>query len=83
MTSVSIDNKNQEVKFSINTQLYGNEFVQEALYAYSKTCWVQVKGNPNNKLTVILKPKVDKINLKTLGFEFYNYILGLIQNATS
>ena len=79
---VVTDTQNKEVKVLVNPQFYSKDFVTEALYAYSKNCWVQMDNTANKKLLIRLKPKTANVPLDKLGFEFYNYMLGLMQNAS-
>ena len=80
MKKMEIDRNNKEVKLLINTEFYDSDSVLKASHAFSKSCWVYLDGNVNEKLRVSLKPKFKEINLDELGYEFYNYVLGLMQN---
>ena len=40
-----------------------------------------VDGDVDDKLLVIIKPKSTEIDINTVAYEFYNYVLGLMQNA--
>ena len=81
MTNIDIDKPNNEVKLIIDTKFYGIDAVLESAKEYSEVCWVMVDGNVDDKLLVTLKPKLKEIKLDSLGYEFFNYVLGLIQNA--
>jgi hypothetical protein len=81
MNDLTLDRKHNEVKLIINTKLYGYGAVMKAGKDYSDHCWVYVDGDINDKLLVTIKPKKTEINIDTLGNEFLNYVLGLMQNA--
>jgi hypothetical protein len=81
MNNTDIDRKNKEVKLVVDTRFYGYGAVLQTAKDYTESCWVLVDGDKNDKLLVTLKPKTNDIELETLGFEFFNYMLGLIQNA--
>jgi hypothetical protein len=81
MNNIEIDKKNKEVKLLVDTRFYGYGAVFQAAKDYLDSCWVLIDGDKENILLVTIKPKTEDIGLETVGFEFYNYMLGLIQNA--
>ncbi|MFH1511652.1 MAG: HxsD-like protein [Candidatus Woesearchaeota archaeon] len=83
MAKVEIDKDNKEVKLYLDTRFYDNRYVMLAAKAFAESCWVYLDGDVNDKLQVCLKPKSDDIKLETVGYEFYNYVLGLIKNGTA
>lgn len=83
MSDIQVDKKNNVVKLIVDTRFYGCGAVLSAAKAYTDSCWVYVDGDTEDKLLVTLKPKTDEIKLETLGYEFYNFMLGLMQNAYS
>lgn len=83
MSDIQIDKKNNTVKLIVDTRFYGYGAVLNAAKAYTESCWVYVDGDIEDKLLVTLKPKTNEIKLETLGYEFYNFMLGLMQDAYS
>ncbi len=81
MGNITIDKEAAEVKIIIDTKFYGYGAVMEAGRDFSENCWVLVDGDKDDKLLVTLKPKKEEIKLESLGLEFCNYVLGLMQNA--
>ena len=83
MSNIKIDNKNRAVKLVIDTKFYGPSAIIMAAKEYLDSCWMYVDGDPKDKMIVTIKPKSKEIELKTVGYEFYNFMLGLIQDASS
>lgn len=75
MEKVKVNKKKNEVTISFNENFYDEESINKAAEDFKKVC--QIK---RNKDFIILKQK-KKININTLGYEFYNYVLGLIKNS--
>lgn len=61
------------VKLSFNNDFYPQEFIDQATEDFSEECKVEHEGE-----WLVLIPKTEKP--KTVGYEFYNYVLGLIKN---
>ena len=83
MSDIKVDKKENLVRLIVDTKFYGASAVIIAGKEYTESCWVYIDGDANDKLLVTLKPKNKDIDLNTLGYEFYNYMLGLIQDACS
>ena len=81
MSKVSIDKKNNETKLIIDTQFYGYDSILTASKDFTESCWVFMDGDKEDKILVTLKPKSDDVEISSLGYEFFNYVLGLMQNA--
>jgi hypothetical protein len=81
MNRIDIDKKNQEVKLILDTKFYGFQSILHASKDFTENCWVYMDGDKNDKILVTLKPKKESIDINKLGYEFYNYVLGLMQNA--
>jgi hypothetical protein len=81
MGQISVDKQAGLVRLVLDTKLYGYGAVMEAGKDFSESCWVLVDGDKDDKLLVTLKPKSNEIEVDTLGYEFSNYVLGLMQNA--
>lgn len=79
MKKMEIDKKNKEVKLLINTKFYDSGSVLKASQSFTRSCWIYI-NELDGKLLVSLKPKFKEINLDELGYEFYNYVLGIMQN---
>lgn len=81
MSNVQIDEKNEQVRIIIDTKFYGANAVVMAAKEYTESCWIYLDGDLDDKILVTIKPKSKDIDLKTIGYEFYNYVLSLIQDA--
>ena len=81
MKRISVDKDKKEVSLTVDTRFYGRAAVLEASKDFTESCWVAVDGDIDDELFVTIKPKSDEIDLDSLGYEFYNYLLGVIQNA--
>jgi hypothetical protein len=81
MANLTIDREARQVKILLDTRFYGYGAVMEAGRDFGENCWVLVDGDKDDKLLISLKPKKAEISLDTLGYEFCNYVLGLMQNA--
>ncbi len=75
MKKIETNQKLNQVKLFFNEKFYNKKFVELALKDYSEICYTKQEGN-----SVILQPK-ENIDLNILGYEFYNYVLGLIKNS--
>ncbi|MBT3463550.1 hypothetical protein HN451_01070 [archaeon] len=80
MTNIEVDNDVGEVKLVLDTKFYGSDAIMKTAKEYLDSCWVFLDGDVQDKLLVTLKPKSKEIDINTLGYEFCNYILGLMQN---
>ena len=63
-----------KVRLSFNDQFYDKKFIELALEDFNEVCTSKWEDHE-----LILKPK-DKLDINILGYEFYNYVLGLIKN---
>lgn len=77
---INVDLTKQEVMLFLNTKVYKTSCILEAADMFSDACWVNTDGDPQETMKVVLKPRSDDISLKTLGYEFYNYVLALMRN---
>lgn len=75
MERIKVNKEKNEVSLSFNENFYDKKFIDEAIKDFEKVCDVKIDKN-----IILLKPK-EKTDLDTLGFEFYNYVLGLIKNS--
>lgn len=74
-----IRKEEKQILINFDTKLYPTECIVKAAQDFSESCWTGMGGNPN-KLQIVLMPKSKEVNLDTLGYEFYNYVLGIIKN---
>ena len=75
MNQIKIDREKNEVRVRLNEKFYPKEIVELAIRDYLDVCDVFVEED-----FVILKPRKE-VNLGLLGYEFFNYVLGLVKNA--
>ncbi len=66
------------VTIKLNRYLYTKRAVIVASEAFSESCFVSLNITPD-AYVVAMKPK-EEMDLKTLGYEFFNYVLGIMQN---
>ena len=78
---IEIDKDLGQVNMVLDTRFYGFASILTASKDFTKNCWVHMDGDRNECILVTLKPKEEKIDLNTLGYDFFNYVLGLMQNA--
>lgn len=74
MEKVKISKAKNEVLLSFNEKIYKKEFIDMAVLDFNKVCDIK-----QDKEKILLKPK-EKVDLETIGYEFYNYVLELIKN---
>lgn len=75
MERIKIDLEKNEVAISFNKKFYNEKFIDMALKDFSKTCGVE-----KDRDLILLRPK-EKTDINIIGYEFYNYVLGLIKNS--
>lgn len=75
--------EDKEARLTLDTRFYPYEAVLQAAHAFGESCWVCLDGDPHDRLLVCLKPKGEDIRLSELGYEFFNYVLGLVKNAVT
>ncbi len=74
MERIKVNKEKNEVVLSFNEKFYDRKFIDEAVEEFKEICDITKDNN-----LISLKPK-EKIDLDILGYEFYNYVLGLIKN---
>lgn len=74
-----IEIKKSEIKIKLNEQFYDIKAVKESLKDFNQVCSGKIANKKD--IEIILKPK-DKSLTNVLGYEFCNYILGLMKNKT-
>ncbi len=80
MDKVRINKKRDETVVFLDTTFYPSEDIMEATRAFSESCWVTAEGDAKSIMQVNLKPRSKHIELDKIGYEFYNYVLGVIKN---
>lgn len=78
--TINIDKEKNEVKIDINTEFYELDKIIEAAQEFTDSCWVYVDRQNDSRVNVIIKPKSKEIDINTVGYEFYNFVLGLMKN---
>jgi hypothetical protein len=74
MEKIKINQAKNEVLLAFNSKFYPLEFVDKTIIDFSEICHAKKTKNG-----ILLKPK-EKLDINILGYEFYNYILGLVKN---
>ena len=70
-----VDEDKKLVILTFNDNFYPEELVNKAIMEFNEVCDSSRQGEK-----LILKPKDSEIDINTLGYEFYNYLLGLIKS---
>ena len=81
MERITVKNDEKEVILDFDTRFYPLNFIVSASKDFSECCWIFVDGSNAQNIKIGLKPKSDDIELQNLGYEFYNYVLGLIKSS--
>lgn len=76
MNQIKINHDGNEVRIRLNEKFYPKDIVDIAIKDYIDICDVFFDED-----YIILKPRKE-INLDKLGYEFFNYVLGLVKNAS-
>jgi len=76
---MNITTKKEQIFITLNKKFYDLSAVKESLEDFKEVCTSIIKNNEN--LEIILKPK-DRELMNILGYEFCNYVLGLMKNKT-
>ena len=74
MEKVKIDKAKNEVLVNFNEEFYKKKFIDKAIIDFKEVCTIT-----KNDEGLLLKPKEEK-DIDILGYEFYNYVLGLIKS---
>lgn len=74
MTRVKINREKKEILLSFNDKFYTEEHINQALKDFGEICDFRKEGK-----TIVLTPKKGT-DLDRLGYEFYNYVFGLMKN---
>ncbi|RLE42624.1 hypothetical protein DRJ48_03170 [Candidatus Woesearchaeota archaeon] len=68
------------VTLKLNKDIYLKKAVLLACEAFGEGCWVNLSIQ-DGAYRVVLTPKQRGLNLEKLGYEFFNYVLGIMQNV--
>ncbi len=74
MEKVRIDKAKNSVLVRFNEDIYDKEAIAKASEDYNEACDIK-----RCKEGILLSPRED-IDINTLGYEFYNYVLGIMKN---
>jgi hypothetical protein len=74
MKKIRINQKKNEVLLAFNDKFYSQESIDKTITDFKDICHI-IK----TKEGILLKPK-EKLDINVLGYEFYNYTLGMIKN---
>lgn len=77
MNNIKIDKKGKKVEIVLNKNFYCLDVVKEGIADFKEVCNSSISDEEGIKIS--LKPK-EKVNIDTLGYEFSNYVLGLMKN---
>jgi len=72
---VSINKKNNTALVTLSTKLYKIDNILSAAQRFTEACRVDVGGVVEGEVRVKLKPRSKNISIKTIGYEFLNYVL--------
>lgn len=79
---VRVDKKKNQVTVIFDTKFYNSESVNLSVNDFKDCCFAKLKSE-RDKITVVLSPKSKEIDINTLGYEFYNYVLGKMRSNES
>jgi len=80
MAKGNVQVKEGSVLLRLNSGVYLKKAVLMASEAFGENCWVNLDMGEGCYL-VELTLKEPGIGLEELGYEFFNYVLGIIQNV--
>jgi hypothetical protein len=75
MKRLVVDEERNLVILTFNSNFYPKELIENAVLDFKEICDLDFDGQK-----LILEPKNGGINIHLLGYEFYNYLLGLIKS---
>jgi hypothetical protein len=83
MEAITVFEERNEVKVDINTKIYNYNAILLSVKDFLDTNWVYFDGQNDISVSVFIKPKKQegKAGLELLGYEFYNYVLGIMENG--
>jgi len=75
MKRVEIDKGRNLVVLTFNNNFYPKELIEQSALDFKDVCDCNFQDEK-----LILKPKSSEVDLNNLGYEFYNYLLGLAKS---
>lgn len=75
MKRVTVNKSENLAILTFNDNFYSRDLVSRAMMDFNEVCDSHFEGE-----NFILRPKNDEIDINNLGYEFYNYLLGLIKS---
>ncbi|MBI2558987.1 hypothetical protein HYW20_06720 [Candidatus Woesearchaeota archaeon] len=75
MKRVTVDKSKNLVVLTFNDNFYPKGLINQAMRDFNGVCDSHFENE-----NFILKPKSGEIDIGNLGYEFYNYLLGLIKS---
>ena len=74
---INIDQKEKKVKILLNKDFYNIEIVRKAADEFKEFGKFSVSGR--DKISILIE-SVDESQIGSIGYEFCNYVLGLMKN---
>ena len=75
MGRIKIDENSNSVVLTFNENFYPKELIEQAISDFHEVCDSRFEDE-----NLVLKPKNNEVDINNLGYEFYNYVLGLIKS---
>lgn len=75
MKRIIIDERTSQVVLTFNQKFYPRELIEQSAIDFKDVCDSKFEGDQ-----LFLKLKSNDVDLQNLGYEFYNYLFGLIWN---
>lgn len=72
---VRIDKRKNQVTVVFDTRFYEPNSLRLSVDDFMDCCSVRLESS-DDTVTVVLSPRSGEVDIKTLGYEFYNYVLG-------
>jgi hypothetical protein len=79
---VRVDREKNQVTVVFDVKFYEPESVKSSVNDFMDCCFIELESG-DDYVTVVLSPKSREIEINTLGFEFYNYVLGKMRSNES
>ena len=76
---VMLNESTREAVLLVDKRLYSQEAVDHAANAFSKSCAVAVRDYDEHHHQVVLRPYAQQADVEQFGYEFFNYLLGVMQ----
>ncbi len=79
---VRVDEGKNQVTVIFDMQFYRPESIRLSVEDFGNCCSARIRSR-GDKILVTLSPKRNDIVISTLGYEFYNYVLGRMRSDGS